>query len=212
MLKFGMKVNIDTIFISCTLLLMGFLQKIMSHFGTKPFSRTDLTKLGITRNKLQLLIQKDEVQKISRGVYQIAGSNLSDEELFQGATIRVGKQSAICLLSALAYYNLTDQIPKKIWIMLPARKRSIHKDLRVFRSRNPKWKIGIADHKNFKITTIERTIVESLVNRKILGSTVVMEALRKALKEKKTNLNAILEMGKKLNLDNRIFHIIEAFA
>jgi predicted transcriptional regulator of viral defense system len=83
------------------------------------FSRKQIEGLGLTGNHIQELLKSGHIVRVNRGVYQIAGENLSDDEIFHAASIRIKGKSAVCLLSALAYYNLTDAIPKKpgLWLM-----------------------------------------------------------------------------------------------
>ncbi|MBL7670922.1 MAG: hypothetical protein JNM39_10595 [Bdellovibrionaceae bacterium] len=188
------------------------LKQIETHFTGKPFSRDELNRLGITSVQLSELLKAESVHRLSRGVYVLAGTDLSNETQFQAATMRIDGPSAVCLLSALWYYNLTDHIPKKVWLLVPENKHTAHKDIRLLRSNNPHWKIGIEKHQNFAITNLERTIVESLCMKRILGPQIGIDALKTALKEKKTTLDKVLRMAKSLGVDHRIQNYIEVLA
>jgi hypothetical protein len=65
---------------------------------------------------------------------------------------RFGDSVAVCLLSALAFHGLTDEIPKKVWLLVPENKHSAHRDIRLLRSRNPHWKMGIDAQNGYRIT------------------------------------------------------------
>ena len=188
------------------------LTQIKTHFTGKPFSRDELNRLGITSVQLSKLLKDESVHRLSRGVYVLAGTDLSNETQFQAATMRIDGPSAVCLLSALWYYNLTDHIPKKVWLLVPENKHTAHKDIRLLRSNNPHWKIGIEKHKNFAITSLERTIIDSLCMKRILGPQIGIDALKTALREKKTTLDKVLRMAKSLGVDHRIQNYIEVLA
>ena len=174
------------------------------------FTLADAIYEGITRHFLLRLEKDGYVEKISRGVYRLADSDISEEESFKAATLRVGQPSAVCLVSALAHYSLTDTIPSKTWIMVPAAKRSRCPDLRIIRSRRPHWEIGISKKNGYAITNIERTVVDSLVLRTKFGSQLGVEALRRALKQRKTSLSKVVDMARRLGILHRITAYIEA--
>lgn len=186
------------------------IKQISSHFGNQPFSYSDLKKIGINQRQIRLLLKDQQIQRINRGIYLVSGSDLTDQEQFRAATLRVGSPSAICLFSALSHYDLIDAIPKKVWILVSDTKHTTHKDIRLLRSRNPKWKTGIVESDGFKITTIERTIIDALTMKAVVGSSLGIEALKKALKSKKTTPSKLFEMAKALKVVHRIQATIEA--
>jgi predicted transcriptional regulator of viral defense system len=116
------------------------------------------------------------------------------------------------LISALFQYGLTDTIPKKTWIMVPAIKRSQHSILKLQRIKDPRWNTGIVEQNGYCITSIERTVVEALCARNRIGTQIAIEALRKAVNSKKTSLAKIMSMAKQLDVIHRILPYIEALS
>lgn len=176
-----------------------------------PYSYAQLLKLGISAEQIKRFLRQGSLFRLSRGIYQKAEGDLADEEQFISATLRVGSPSAICLLSALVFYHLTDEIPKKVWILVPLNKRTFHRDLRLSRSREPRWNMGIIKENGYSITNLERTLVECLVHKN-LRFPIATAALRQALREKKTTLNKVVTMANQLKLQHRIQSIIVALA
>ncbi len=80
------------------------------------------------------------------------------------------------------------------------------------RRNNPQLGIGIIAHKGYKITSIERTIVDTLVLKRIVGVNVGVGALKTALSSRKTTLNKILTMATKLRVDHRVMSYLEALS
>jgi predicted transcriptional regulator of viral defense system len=175
----------------------------LSRIGTGPATAKELEGQGLSRNELERLLADGEIVRLGRGVYQLASADIGDENQFRAATKRIRGQSSVCTLSALAYYNLTDEIPKQVWLMVDAGRKSSLKDVRLFRTRKPHWNIGIEAADGFKITTVERTIVDCLSYQHKFGNLGV-DALKRALKDKKTNLSKIVDMAERLGVGHKI--------
>lgn len=178
----------------------------------KPFTLSQAKRLGLSRYVLAKLIADGVVELIARGVYRASKEDLTEEDQYRVATLRVGERSSICLVSALSHYGLTDIIPKKTWIMVPVSKQTQYGDLKLLRTRNPSWRIGIVKCDGYSITTLERTIVDAICARARIGTQIATEALRKAVQSKKTTLGKIMEMAKELHVAHRIQPYIEALA
>ncbi len=174
--------------------------------GTYTFR--DLQKIGFTRREIQKLLKSGDIIRSHRGLYSRSDIDLDPAHQFQLATQRIGKPSAICLLSALSFYNLTDVIPQEVWILAPLEKRTKFKDLRIYRSRNPRWKTEILKEEGFSITSLERSLVESLLHPK-LKFPIATQAIRLALQKKKTTLHKLYETASRLGLKDRIYKKLE---
>jgi predicted transcriptional regulator of viral defense system len=66
--------------------------------------------LGIHPLTTYLLRDSNRLQSVSRGLYRLAGlPEMSEPDLI--AVARLVPQSVICLISALAFHNITTEIP-----------------------------------------------------------------------------------------------------
>lgn len=180
---------------------------------TKPFSVREAIAHGLSKATLTRMVRSDRLERLSRGIYQASHTEGGMEEsAYKVATLRCGIPSAICLLSALENYHVTDQIPKQTWILVPQSKRVSSKDIKLIRSRNPQWDIGIRKTKMYWITTLERTLVECLLHKQKIGSQVALEAIKQALAQKKAKLGDLYNMAKKMGVEHRVRHYIEALS
>lgn len=186
--------------------------KLPSNLQNVLFTTQEALKKGLSKKDLFYLLENDIISHLARGVYCQAGHDFSEEDQAILATLIIGKPSALCMLSALSYHQLTDIIPKKTWVMVPAEKRTQHTNLRLFRSTNPRWNIGIQKEKNYWVTDVDRTLVDCLVHKGLLGTQTVIEALRQAIKDKKTTLDKMLKMAARLKVEHRIITYVEALA
>jgi predicted transcriptional regulator of viral defense system len=178
----------------------------------KPFTLSQAIAAGVSRYVLSKLISEGSVEQLSRGIYRVTASDLSEEEQYCAATLRVGTPSAICLVSALSHYGLTDTIPRKTWIMVEHTKRTTYPELKLLRARTPEWNIGIERQNGYSITSLERTIVDCLIYRTKIGAQIGIEALRQAVNSKKTTLGRVLDMAVRLGVDHRIRSYVEALS
>lgn len=177
----------------------------------KTFTLKEALSSGLTRYELGKLIASGQVSKIGRNLYISKKGNLDEESILQSASERIGEPSAICLLSALAHYGLTDEIPKRTWILVPQSKRARWSDIRLIRSRRPEWSVGIEKEAGYQITNISRSIVDALIYKRLIGTNVAMNALRKALQKKLVKLPDVLKIAKQMRVEKRIVPYIEAF-
>jgi len=184
-----------------------------SQLVKKPFSTQEAMSHGLSKPYLTRMVKVGVLERLSRGVYQATDlEGETDDELYKVATLRCGLPSAVCLISALEHYHLTDQIPKQTWILVPEPKRVASKALKLVRSRNPHWDIGIQKTRHYWITTPERTLIDCLVYRRLIGSQVALEAVKQAVTQKKVKLGDLYDMAKKMGVEHRIRPYIETLA
>lgn len=175
------------------------------------FSRQELEEYGFYPYSIQKSLREGRLVKVSWGIYKMTEpeAEITHEERFREATAIVGLKSAICLLSALEYYNLTDQITDSVWIMVPDHKRSQSQKVTLFRTRNPYWSIGVKKRKGYKITSLERTLVDSLAHPQKIAKLESIEALKRALSKKLTTLTKVYKMAKTLGFEERLRPVFE---
>lgn len=166
----------------------------------------------MSRYDLIKLVKLGQVERIARGTYQSIDMEVSLEASFCEATLQLGKPSCVSLISALDYYSLTELVPSQIWMMVNANKRTIKTHLKLFRTRQPHWTIGVSKKNGFWITSIERTLIDCLTYKKLVARQTVIEAIRLAISEKKTTLHALITMAEKLNVIHLTYPTLETFA
>ena len=113
----------------------------------------------------------------------------------------------VCLLSALRYYELTTQIPHRVWIALPPRSRVpviSGLALSVVQFSGTALSDGVEvlemDGVSVRITTPARTVVDCFKYRNKIGRDVAVEALRDAMDEGKATLGEIIRVAETRNV------------
>ena len=72
---------------------------------------------GMSASSLYRAARNGRYDKIARGIYREADAPAADWDWLEAATRRT--DATICLTSALAYYDLTDTIPRALDIAIP---------------------------------------------------------------------------------------------
>ena len=85
------------------------------------FKASEARSRGIPSRMLAHFCQKGLIERVGRGLYRVTEAsskvNLDFEELVLTASSI--PRWVVCLVSALCYYNLTDQIMREYWIAVP---------------------------------------------------------------------------------------------
>jgi len=73
----------------------------------------ELREAGVTAATASCMEWAGEVIRLSQGIYQLPDAELDPNHSLAGAAKRVPK-GIVCLVSALAFHGLTDQLPPKV--------------------------------------------------------------------------------------------------
>lgn len=144
----------------------------------------DAIQAGIHPRTLYQLRDSGELEVLSRGVYRLMDQDqISDPDLVIVAK-RV-PQSVICLVSALAYHDITTQIPHAVSIALPKGAETPRVDyppISVHRFSEAALKEGVETHQidgvSINIYCPEKTLADCFKFRNKLGMDIVLEALK----------------------------------
>lgn len=199
-------------FINMGAALDNKLSILKNEFGKRQFTYSDAIAFGISHVQFYELVKNKTIERLQKGVYRFDDYlPLTKEEQFRDATELIHGESAICLTSALSYYRLTDIVVTKPWMLVSHSVSSRSKMIQLFRKRDPMLTVGIEKQKGFKITSIERTIVESIAYRNTLTGYDGVYALRNAVNQNKVSLQDLFKIAKKLNYTSRVQNILEAY-
>ncbi len=177
---------------------------------------SEAIKLGITRYTLYSLRDRGIIEKVSRGIYRLTElPPISNPDL---VTVSLRNPNAvICLISALAYHNITTQIPHAVSIAVSRESRVPSLDyppLQVYRFTNDAFTAGIEEHQidgaAVKIYSPGKTLVDCFKFRNKIGMDVVLEALKLFKKRKEFNIAEILGYAKICRVENVMRPYLEA--
>lgn len=157
--------------------------------------------MGISQQDISRLVAAKDLVRLSRGIYLHPKASLDKDVGFQIASSKFGPDSAIGGLSALYHYNLAEQVPGEIWVLVPPEKRTREKGYKLIRTKTSLDR-QIKDEKGYRIVTVERAVLEALKFITKMGERTAIKAAREALATRKTTESKLAKAAKELGLDS----------
>lgn len=141
-------------------------------------------KAGIHPRTLYELRDQGELEQVSRGVFRLNElAPISNPDLVTVA-LRIPK-AVVCLISALAFHDLTTQVPHDVSIALEKGAQSPrieHPPVAIHRFSKKAFTAGIETHQidnvDIRLYSPEKTLADCFKFRNKLGMEVILEALK----------------------------------
>jgi predicted transcriptional regulator of viral defense system len=173
-------------------------------------------RAGIHPRTLYDMRDQGVVEQLSRGLYRLAGlPALSNPDLVTVA-MKV-PTGVVCLISALAYHEITTQIPHEVHVALPRGTeppRLKHPPLRVFWFTGRSFTEGIETHKvdgiRLRVYSPEKTLADCFKYRNKLGLDTVLEALRLYRSRKRPNVDDLMKFARVCRVEKVMRAYLEA--
>lgn len=182
------------------------LEKIETLLLAINFTTKEAKQYGVSAETLAYYAKTGEIERLGRGLYR--STHAPSIQSFQWddliTAVRNVENGVICLISALALYDLTEEIPRQHWIAI-SHGTSHHADpiVKVIRMRNltlGKTTIDIDDI-TVPIFDRERTILDAF---RYLSKETALKALKAGLaqqREKKIDINKLRAYAKKMKIN-----------
>lgn len=185
--------------------------KIPKMLLTEPFTYNEALLAGLNQYSISKLIEEGEITKLDHGIYCISSLDIDQEVEFSLATKKVGAPCAVSFLSALSFYDLTDVIPKQVWLTVSEDKRTRSKNVKLFRTRAPYWSVGIVSNSipSYLITSKERSVVDCLSHPRVFPEKVGIEALKALLSTDPSAGGKVLKMATALGVADKVREILK---
>ena len=192
------------------------LQKIMRYVGQHGIVRPrDIEAIGLPRQYLVRLYRQGKLNRSGRGIYTLPDANVTERHSYAEVAKRI-PEAVICLLSALAFYEITTQSPPSVWIALRkgARRPALTSpSLRIVRLSGPSLTEGIEDHQvegvPVRVYSAAKTVADCFKFRNKTGLDVAIEALKDCLRQKKASINEIYRYAEVCRVSNVIRPYLE---
>ena len=151
----------------------------------------ELRKAGVTAATMSRMERAGEVLRRSRGVYQLPDADLDPNHRLAEAAKRVPK-GVVCLVSALAFHELTDQLPSKVWMAIGSKDwapQGNNTGIRIVRFTDSLLRNGVTtctiEGVPVKVFGVAKTVADCFRHRGKVGLAVAIEGLQEALRQRK---------------------------
>jgi predicted transcriptional regulator of viral defense system len=181
-----------------------------------PVRLSEALRLGVHRDTIRAMRDQGQLIQVSRGLYLPAkAKELSDPDLVVVAKRVPG--AVVCLISALAFHELTTQIPHEVHIALKRGRRHPrfdHPPLQVYWWTTAPLTEGVEKHVRsgveLSVTTPERSVADAFRYRNRLGVDLAVEALRAWRERRGSRPDALLKASRLVRVEKVVQPYLQA--
>ena len=177
---------------------------------------TEAVQYGVHPRTLYQLRDSGDLQTLSRGVYRLNDLDEPSEPDLVIIAKRIPR-AVICLVSALAYHELTTQVPHTISIALPKgaeTPRVTHPPITVHRFSEEALNQGIETHQidgvAVHVYCPEKTLADCFKFRNKLGMDIVLEGLKLYRSRKRVNVEQLMAYARVCRVEKIMRPYLEA--
>ncbi len=171
---------------------------------------------GIHPDTIYTMRDSGALYTVSRGVYRLAGSpQFGNPDLVTVATRIPG--GVICLISALAFHELTTQIPHEVHVSLPRgaeEPRLDHPPIKIYRFTGKAFTEGVEIHEvdgvAVRIYGPEKTLADCFKFRNKIGLDTAIEAIRFYRERRNVNVDELMRYAAICRVEKIIRPYLEA--
>ena len=193
--------------------------KMLAYMTKHPLVRSrDLIKINVMATTISRVVTEGDIIRIGRGLYRLSNADL-DTHTTLAEVAKRAPSAVICLVSALAFHGLTDQLPRKVWIGIGAndwKPRLQYPHIRPVRFREPYFSAEVEVHEisgvNVRIYSIAKSIADAFRNPKLVDRSVAIECLKSALEDRQVQPTTLAEAAKNYGAWNQMRPYLEAFS
>ncbi|MBX5241884.1 type IV toxin-antitoxin system AbiEi family antitoxin domain-containing protein [Rhizobium sp. NLR22b] len=176
----------------------------------------ELRNAGVTAATMSRMERDGEVLRLARGLYQLPDAQLDASHSLAEVAKRAPK-AVICLVSALTFHSLTDQLPGQIWLAIgrkdwpPKLEAPAVRIVRFTDSLlNDSVETHIIEGVPVRVFGIAKTIADCFRYRNKIGLSVAIEGLQEALRQRRATPGEIANQAERGGVDSVIRPYLEA--
>jgi predicted transcriptional regulator of viral defense system len=152
---------------------------------------SEFRQKGVTAATISRLEQEGAIVRLARGLYQLSDATTHAHHALAEAS-KLVPRGVVCLVSALAFHDLTDQIPSRVWIAIGRkdwRPCINYPPIRFVRFPAQRLASDVECHAiegvQVPIFGVAKTLADLFRYRRVVGTGVAIEGLREALRRRK---------------------------
>lgn len=185
-------------------------------FDARPFRVSEAVEAGISRSTLHRMRERGELTAAGRGVLQLPDAGMG---MLSGLAVVSARapESTICLNSALAYWDLTDEIPARVHFAVP---RGAHRPV----IEQPPTTVHTFNTATFKLERLrartdadepfwiysaERSIVDAMRMSRWVGRDVALHALGRYMSRPGSSPALLAELARELGGSRQLMPALE---
>jgi predicted transcriptional regulator of viral defense system len=171
---------------------------------------------GIHRRMLYSMLEAGVIERLNRGLYRLTDLPPLGNPDLVSVSLKI-PNGVICLISALAYHEITTQVPHEVYVALERGTeppRLGHPPVRIFWFSGHAFTIGIQTHKidgiPVRIYSPEKTIADCFKYRNKIGLDTAIEALKFYREKKRFKPDDLMRIARVCRVQKVIRPYLEA--
>lgn len=180
------------------------------------FRTTQALDLGIQPRTLYQLRRDGNILPLSRGVFRLASLPEPRHPDLLVVAARVPK-AVLCLISALAFHDLTDEVPHEVHLALPRGSetpRLDHPPLRIVRLRPGPFRAGVQTHDvdglPLRVYSAAKTVADCFRFRNLVGLDTALAALKRLRRRRGFDVEELLRHARIDRVERTVRPYVEA--
>ena len=178
-------------------------------------STGDISSAGIDRKYLKFLVNEGNIERIKRGLYRWKDTKFDvEEELI--TVSKIIQQGIICLVSALAYYDLTSYTPGEYTVAVRRNyniKLPDYPPIKLYYFSNKYYMRGIEEidinGNIIKIYNIEKTICDCLRYEDKISKDIIVESIKEYIRRRDKDISKLMDYAAEAKVKNAVQKYIE---
>jgi len=173
-------------------------------------------RAGIHRRMLYSMLEAGVIERLNRGLYRLTNLPPLGNPDLVSVSLKI-PNGVICLISALAYHEITTQVPHEVYVALERGTeppRLEHPPVRIFWFSGQAFTIGIQTHKvdgiPVHIYSPEKTIADCFKYRNKIGLDTAIEALKLYCEKKRFKPDDFMQIARTCRVEKVIRPYLEA--
>jgi predicted transcriptional regulator of viral defense system len=190
-------------------------KKVFRHHGGV-LRMGEALKANIHRRMLYSMLEAGVIEKLGRGLYRLADLPPLGNPDLVSVSLKI-PNGVICLISALAYHEITTQIPHEVYVALERGTeppRLGHPPIRAFWFSGQAFTLGVQSHKidgvPVRIYSPEKTIADCFKYRNKIGLDTAIEGLKLYREKKRFKPEDLMEFARVCRVEKIIRPYLEA--
>ncbi|MEA2463624.1 MAG: hypothetical protein QOJ98_1371 [Acidobacteriota bacterium] len=157
----------------------------------------ELERRGFSREKLRRLSKDGIFERAARGVYLAPEASRSPHRDLLIVATRV-PNGVFCLLTALAFHDLTTEMPHEVWVAIGLKSRTPAVDappIQTVRLSDGPLRAGVETHEKhgveLRVFSAAKTVADCFKFRSRVGTDVAAAALREGWEKKRFTIDEL---------------------
>ena len=194
----------------------SFTRDVLSALRSKKLLRPrDLDGIPHAKSHLSRLVKSGQARQFGRGIYALAGHEPTRFHSY-ALVCKRAPEGVVCLLSALAFHELTSQNPSRVWLAIGPETWPPHittPRVRIVRYSDKSFQDGIETHPvegvTVRVCGVAKTVADLFKFRNKVGLDVAMEALKESLKQRRCSPDDLLRHARVCRVEQVIRPYLE---